>query len=228
MAGHSHSANVKYRKDRQDEVRSKLFLKLRKKIEIIIREEGGVNEKSLSIARENQFPKEKVYQIWEKVKENKESSFFRNFYQGPFGILLYLEAENNEDIEELAEKFKLKKLPLSTFPNHFQLIYSLKISPKKASENLEDCLLISLPNNIWEKVNFDEKKRELSSCYKEEINAIKNIIKNNLELIIEEEKNYWKPLIPYSLTQQEEIDYYTKLEKKLIGKKFYSNIKTGP
>jgi transcriptional/translational regulatory protein YebC/TACO1 len=63
MAGHSHSANIKYRKDRQDEVRSKLFLKLRKKIEIIIREEGGVNEKSLSIARENQFPKEKVYQI---------------------------------------------------------------------------------------------------------------------------------------------------------------------
>lgn len=227
MAGHSHSANVKYRKDRQDEAKSKLFLKLRKKIENIIREEGGVNEKSLSIARENQFPKEKIYQIWEKIKENKETSFFRNFYQGSFGILFYLEGENSENIEELVEKFKLKKLPLSTFPNHFQLIYSLKISSKKVNENLEDYLLISLPNNIWEKVNFDEKKREFSSCYKEEINAIKNIIKNNLELIIEEEKNVWKPLIPYSLTQQGEIDYYIKLEKELIGKKFYSNIEMG-
>jgi transcriptional/translational regulatory protein YebC/TACO1 len=63
MAGHSHSANIKYRKDRQDSARSQLFLKIRRKIENIIREEGEVNEKSLSIARENRFPKEKVYQI---------------------------------------------------------------------------------------------------------------------------------------------------------------------
>jgi transcriptional/translational regulatory protein YebC/TACO1 len=227
MAGHSHSANVKYRKDRQDEVKSKLFLKLRKKIESVIKEEGEVNEKSLSIARENQFPKEKVYQIWEKIKDNKETSFFRNFYQGPFGILLYLEGDNNEEIEELAESFKLKKLPLASFSNHFQLIYSLKISSKKASEDLEEYLLVSLPNNIWGKVNFDEKNRELSSWYKEDINTIKNIIKSNSVLIIEEEKNFWKPLTPYSLTQQEEINYYAKLEQELIGKKFYTNIETG-
>ena len=63
MAGHSHSANIKYRKDRQDSARSQLFLKVRKKIENIIREEHEINEKSLSIARENKFPKEKVYQI---------------------------------------------------------------------------------------------------------------------------------------------------------------------
>jgi transcriptional/translational regulatory protein YebC/TACO1 len=148
MAGHSHSANVKYRKDRQDEVKSRLFLKLRKKIESVIKEEGEVNEKSLNIARENQFPKEKVYQIWEKIKENKETSFFRKYYQGPFGILLYLEGDNNEEIEELAESFKLKKLPLASFSNHFQLTYSLRISSKKASENLEEYLLTSLPNNI--------------------------------------------------------------------------------
>ena len=63
MAGHSHSANIKHRKDRQDSARSQLFLKVRKKIENIIREEHEVNEKSLSIARENGFTKEKVYQI---------------------------------------------------------------------------------------------------------------------------------------------------------------------
>ncbi|CAJ0764331.1 23828_t:CDS:2, partial [Entrophospora sp. SA101] len=61
--GHSHSANIKHRKDRQDSARSQLFLKVRRKIENIIREEHEVNEKSLSIARENKFPKEKVYQI---------------------------------------------------------------------------------------------------------------------------------------------------------------------
>src|SRR5438034_243558 len=50
MAGHSHSANIKHRKDRQDSARSQLFLKVRKKIENIIREEHEVNEKSLSLS----------------------------------------------------------------------------------------------------------------------------------------------------------------------------------
>nr|CAG8441139.1 6554_t:CDS:2 [Entrophospora candida] len=72
MAGHSHSANIKYRKDRQDSARSQLFLKLRKKIENIIREKGAVNEKALNLARENKFPKEKVYQIWEKFRADRE------------------------------------------------------------------------------------------------------------------------------------------------------------
>jgi transcriptional/translational regulatory protein YebC/TACO1 len=63
MAGHSHANNVKYRKDRQDQARSQLFLKLRKKIENIIHTEGRITEKVLALARTNQFPKEKVYQI---------------------------------------------------------------------------------------------------------------------------------------------------------------------
>lgn len=63
MAGHSHSANIKYRKDRQDSARSQLFIKVRKKIESIIQEERRVSEKVLSLARESKFPKEKVYQI---------------------------------------------------------------------------------------------------------------------------------------------------------------------
>jgi transcriptional/translational regulatory protein YebC/TACO1 len=58
MAGHSHSANIKHRKDRQDNARSQLFLKVRKKIENILREEREINEKTLSIVRETKFPKE--------------------------------------------------------------------------------------------------------------------------------------------------------------------------
>jgi hypothetical protein len=46
-------------------------MKIRKKIENIIREEREVNKKSLSITRKNKFPKEKVYQIWEKIKAER-------------------------------------------------------------------------------------------------------------------------------------------------------------
>ena len=46
MAGHSHSANIKYRKDRQDSARSQIFIKLRRKLENTLREEGKISEKS--------------------------------------------------------------------------------------------------------------------------------------------------------------------------------------
>ena len=60
MAGHSHSTNVKYRKGRQDQVRSQLFLKVRREIEKIIRQQQTVTPEVLRLARENNFPKEKV------------------------------------------------------------------------------------------------------------------------------------------------------------------------
>src|SRR5438132_2742688 len=114
MAGHSHSANIKHRKDRQDSARSQLFLKVRRKIENIIREEHEVNEKSLSIARENKFPKEKVYQIWEKVKgEGEKNHSSRVLYQAPYGILIYLE-DSKIITTDLISKLRFKSLPLSS------------------------------------------------------------------------------------------------------------------
>jgi transcriptional/translational regulatory protein YebC/TACO1 len=189
MAGHSHSANIKYRKDRRDSARSQLFLKLRRKIENIIREEGDVNEKSLSIARENQFPKEKVYQIWEKIKENRETATSRVFYQALFGILIYLEGDIT-DFDSLADKFKLKKLPLSSLPSYFQLFYSLKVN-LQSDNNLEEYLLNYLPNDIWEEINYSEKEKKLISSNSESIKRIKNIIdKDKNELSVEEEKTF--------------------------------------
>lgn len=227
MSGHSHSANIKHRKDRQDSARSQLFLKLRKKIENIIRDEGEVNEKSLSLARENQFPKDKVYQIWEKIKESKENSATRVLYQGLFGILFYCESDIF-DIDNLVDKFKLKKLSLSSLPSFFQLLYSLKLQLKEVDSNLEDYLLISLPSDIWEKISYDEKEKKIISPQKEAINLLKSQVeKGNLKLIIEEENSFWKPLIPHFLVNQDEKEYYLALEKALDGQKFYTNVAMG-
>ena len=225
MAGHSHSANIKYRKDRQDSARSKLFLKLRKKIENIIRKEREVNEKVLSMAQENNFPKEKVHQIWEKIKNEKESnSFSRTFWQAPFGIFVYCEG-NISLSDNLANKLKLKKLPLALLPNYFQLLHSLKLSLSENKFDLAEYLLTSLPSNIWEKINYDEKTREINSADKEVINRIKTIIKaSKLELAIVAERSFWKTLIPCQLTKKEEMDYYQELEERLIDSKFYTNV----
>lgn len=224
MAGHSHSTNIKYRKGRQDSVRSQLFLKLRKKIEIIIREERKVNEKSLSIARENRFPKEKVYQIWEKFKKEKEnSSFSRNFFQAPFGIFVYCEGSISDN---LANKLKLKKLPLALLPNYFQLFYSLKISLGENKTGLFEYLITFLPDDILNEVNYNEKGSEINSADKEVIKRVKTIIKeNNPELVIVEEKNFWKTLIPCQLIKKKEIEYFQALEKQMINGKFYTNVR---
>ena len=145
MAGHSHSANIKYRKDRQDSARSQLFLKLRKKIEKIILEKGEVNEKALSIARENKFPKERVYQIWEKIRAGREAnnSFQKTLYQAPFGIWIYL--ENGDVAAEIVKQLKLKKIPFASLLSYFQPVYSLKL---QEISDLEGYLLTILPPEI--------------------------------------------------------------------------------
>jgi transcriptional/translational regulatory protein YebC/TACO1 len=226
MAGHSHSANIKRRKDRQDSARSQLFLKVRKKIENIIREEREVNDKSLSIARENKFPKEKVYQIWEKFKSEKDKNYsLRALYQASYGILIYLES-NQEITPHLIKKLNLRVLPLSLLPNYFQLLYSLKINLKENNNNnLEEYLITYLPNEILEGMTYDEKERELIFSSKEEMSRIKKFIEENgLELVIEQEKTIWKALIPYRLAEKEELNYHQELEKQLKNSKFYSNV----
>lgn len=76
MAGHSHSANIKRRKNRQDNNRSQLFLKLGKQIEQIIRMNNGtITEKALTLAYKSGLSKKKVFQIQERVlKDQKNKS----------------------------------------------------------------------------------------------------------------------------------------------------------
>jgi transcriptional/translational regulatory protein YebC/TACO1 len=73
MSGHSAYKNKKHRKGRQDEMRSKLNLQVRRKLELLIRQEGKVSEQALSIAQKNNFPKEKVYQIEKQILGEKKS-----------------------------------------------------------------------------------------------------------------------------------------------------------
>jgi hypothetical protein len=86
-------------------------------------------------------------------------------------------------------------------------------------------LLTYLPGEIWEKIIYDEKKRDLSSLNKEEIVKTKKIIEENkLELVIEQEKSFWKSLVPCQLVEKEEIDYYRELKKEIADSNFYTNV----
>jgi transcriptional/translational regulatory protein YebC/TACO1 len=73
MSGHSAYKNKKHRKGRQDKARSQSNLQIRRKLELLIKQEGRISERALVIARENNFPKEKVYQIEKQfLRENSK------------------------------------------------------------------------------------------------------------------------------------------------------------
>ena len=228
MAGHSHSANIKYRKDRQDQARSELFLKLRRKIVNLIQEEGQITEKVLSIARENKFPKEKIYQIWEQIrseKEKKESSLA--LYQAPFGIIVFGEGEVLT-IENLAKSDKWKKIPLHNLPNYFRSLYNLELEIMKESYDLEEYFLSCFPMEVIEKateINYWEKTIALSFSEHKEVEIIKNIAEDKkLELQIKSLKTSRIPILPQFLTTEAQKEYYKVIKEKLIGCQFYTNI----
>src|SRR3954470_25059604 len=101
-------------------------------------------------------------------------------------------------------------MPLNLLSNYFQLVYVLKLVGEK--NLLEEYLLTSLPAEIWEKVNYNEKQCELLSADKKVMKMVKNTIKENSQITVAEEKNFWQPLITQTLNEKEEKDYYLQLK----------------
>jgi len=118
-------------------------------------------------------------------------------------------------------------MPLSSLPSYFQLFYSLKLELEEGKNynNLEECLLTYFPVEILEKMSYSEKNVEVISNDKRILEKTKDITKQNeLKLKITEEKTFWKALVYQKLFEKEAINYWTELEKKLVGSKFYINI----
>ena len=56
------------------------------------------------------------------------------------------------------------------------------------------------------------------------INRVKNMLKENFQITLREEKNFWQALIPQTLSSQKEKNYYSQLQKKLENIWFYTNV----
>ena len=100
MAGHSHSSNIRFRKDRVDAKRAKAFSKLSRMITVAAKEGGGspdANAKlrlALDKARVLSMPKEGIEKAIKKgTGEGSIGDFDEIFYEGygPGGVALMLE-----------------------------------------------------------------------------------------------------------------------------------------
>ncbi|HZN40594.1 MAG TPA: YebC/PmpR family DNA-binding transcriptional regulator [Planctomycetota bacterium] len=120
MAGHSHSSNIKFRKDRVDAKRAKAFAKLARMITVAARQGGGSIEGNAKLrlcaekARVLSMPKDVIERAIRKGTGEGELGNYEEFvYEGygPGGIALMLEilTDNRHrtaaDVRMLFEKF---------------------------------------------------------------------------------------------------------------------------
>ena len=227
MAGHSHAANVKWRKDRQAQVRSQEHQRVRREIEIMIQREGRISEKALSLAREHSFPKEKVYQIWEKWKENKnkESENFDKLYQAPFEIVLYCEGKDEEKtwetINYLSKELRLREIDKDNLLYHFRKVNLWELERKDQNIKLEEYLLTVLSDEIINKVEqieIHENQVKIIFIEKEIGEIIENCLFGNDFCFIKSKKKLWQPLIFQELVSQGAKEYVQKLKQTIRQK----------
>ncbi|KLL02697.1 MAG: hypothetical protein MRERV_76c004 [Mycoplasmataceae bacterium RV_VA103A] len=237
MAGHSHSRNIIHRKNRQSQLRSEEHQRARKKIEMLIQQEGKVSEKSLSIAREHSFSKERVYQIWEKwkQKQSNQNDYFSKLYQAPFAIILYCEGKEEKATQEainfLSKEMQWNEISPSNPAYYFRKVNLLEIEIKDSSNNFEEYLLINLPSEIINKIEHIEIKNNQAKVFfseKEVGEEIENLLLNNYFFIIKSKKSIWQPLIFQELISLEAKTYAKNLKQKLtknkLNIKFFTNI----
>ena len=100
MAGHSHSANIKYRKDRVDAARAKAFSKLARMITVAAKLGGGEPESNprlrlaIDKARMVSMPKDNIARAIKKgVGGGDEGNYEEALYEGyaPHGVALMIE-----------------------------------------------------------------------------------------------------------------------------------------
>lgn len=242
MAKHSHSANIKHKKDRNDSAKSSFFLKFRRQLEQIIRSNGGlVTEKTIALANKNKFPKEKVYQIQKRILQEKADSKSRSpsdsffFFEAPYGILLAWKNESEDEdeekvLEDLISELRLKKLVGGLISAHFKLVHSLVVDKPLTSEEREnlEALVFRLPPTLLEEVDYKEDNGfSYFFCSKEE--PLKETSEFLKELFSEKDLKQslvWVPLFQQKLLEVEEKKYFELLGKKLteIGVSFTTNV----
>ena len=99
MAGHSHWAGIKHKKDRADKIRSKIFSKLSREITVAAKlgdKDPDINPRlrsAIQSARSANMPKDNILRAIQKSEMNQTINFEAIRYEGfgPFNTALVIE-----------------------------------------------------------------------------------------------------------------------------------------
>ena len=199
MAGHSHWAGIKHKKDKADKKRSNIFSKLSREIIVAAKlgdKDPDMNARlrsAIQAARSANMPKENIERAIDKSLANVDSNFENLRYEGfgPDKIAVIVETltdNKNRTASNIRTIFQKNGGSLGTqgsASHNFRQIGVIKIDKKEISE--ENILEIAIESGADECISnddFHEVHCEMSEVYnvkKKLESTIKNFISTEIE-----------------------------------------------
>ena len=216
MAGHSHWAGIKHKKDRADKVRSKIFSKLSREITVAAKlgdKDPDMNARlrsAIQSARSANMPKENIQRAIKKSENSSDSNFENIRYEGfgPSKIAVIIETLTNNknrtasNLRLIFEKSGGNLGTQGSASHNFQQVGIIKIEKSEASEDKMIELTIDsganecISNNLFHEIQ----------CDKTEIYNIKKKLEKNIDNFLSTEIE-WLPINKrdFSTVEKKEI-----------------------
>ena len=236
MAGHSHWAGIKHKKERADKQRSKIFSKISREITVAAKlgdRDPEMNPRlrsAIQAARSANMPKENIKRAVDKSEMNNDSNFENIRYEGfgPFNIAVIVETltdNKNRTASKLRTIFNKNGGNIGSqgsASHNFNQLGVIKINKNEINEDkllelaidsgAKECFSV----NKYHEIHSD--KSEVYSIKKKLENKINNFISTDIEWI---PHNY----IELSKEQKENIfNFLENLEDDDDVQKIYTNV----
>ena len=239
MAGHSHWAGIKHKKERVDKQRSKIFSKFSKEITVAAKlgsKDPNLNPRlrsAMQAARTANIPKDNIERAINKSEANKNLNYNSLIYEGfgPEKIAIIIEALSDNknrtasNIRTIFQKFGGNLGEVGVASHQFKQAGIIRIDKKKISENdilelainggAEDCSSNGPYHEvITTKDNFYKVKLEIEK-------KIQDFISSGIE---------WLPINKISLDQEKTksvLNFLETLEDDDDIQHVYANLEIG-
>lgn len=237
MAGHSHWAGIKHKKDRADKQRSKIFTKISKEITVAAKlgdKDPEMNPRlrsAIQSARSANMPKENIKRAIDKSENNAGNNFENIRYEGfgPSRVAVVVETltdNKNRTASNLRTIFQKSGGNLGTkgsASHNFKQIGIIKIEKSEISDDkIFELAIESGANECNSNKNFHE-----IHCDKNDIYSVKKNLEKNLNNFLSTDIE-WLPIIYLDLKneQREEIlNFLENLTDDDDVQNVYANIK---
>ena len=223
MAGHSHWAGIKHKKDRVDKQRSKIFSKLSREITVAAKlgdknpEMNSRLRSAIQAARSSNMPKNNIERAIEKSEistgSNFESLRYEGFGPGKISVIVEALTDNkNRTVSSIRTIFQKNNGSLGTqgsASHNFNQTGVIKISKNEVKEDkIFEYAIEAGADECFSNNNFHEIR-----CKKEDIYTIKKKLEKYITNFLSTEIE-WIPLDSVNLTGEDK-EYATKFLESL-------------
>ncbi len=237
MAGHSHWAGIKHKKDRVDKQRSKIFSKLSREITVAAKlgdknpEMNSRLRSAIQAARSSNMPKNNIERAIEKSEISTGSNFESLRYEGfgPGRISVIVEAltdNKNRTVSSIRTIFQKNNGNLGTqgsVSHSFSQIGIIKISKKE----IQDEKIFEYALNAGADECYSNKDFHEIQCKKDEIYNVKKQLEKNISNFLSTDIE-WVPLNYVNLSGEDKenaIKFLENLEDEDDIQKVFTNAK---